>query len=183
MDFTFTDDQLALRDSVSRFLMNEAAPELLREIWETGGGRSPELRSKIAEQGMTGLSVPEAYGGLGMGDLDWALITEELGYYAIPDSLADTACVATGLLRAMPDAEPLRAEWLPKIADGSVRVAIAHPVNPWVADAHLADLLLAFRAADDGVLELHAVHGVDLRRSALDSIDASRRLAVLSSAA
>src|SRR5690606_33999180 len=96
VDFTFTEDQIALRDSVSRFLMNEAAPELLREIWETAGGRSPDLRAKIAAQGVTGLSVPEAYGGLGMGDVDWALITEELGYYAIPDSLSDTAYVAAG---------------------------------------------------------------------------------------
>ena len=33
MDFTFTEDQQALRDSVSRFLMVEAVPEKLREIW------------------------------------------------------------------------------------------------------------------------------------------------------
>ena len=179
MDFTFTEDQLALRDSVSRFLMNEAAPELLREIWATGGGRSPELRAKIAAQGMTGLSVPEAHGGLGMGDVDWALITEELGYYAIPDSLADTACVATGLLCELPEAGALRERWLPRIADGTARVSIEHPVNPWVADAHVADLVLAFRAGDDGALELHAVPGAGLQHSSLTSIDASRRLATL----
>ena len=181
MDFTFTAEQVALRDSVSRFLMNEAAPELLREIWETGGGRSPELRAKIAAQGVTGLSVPEAYGGLGMGDVDWALITEELGYYAIPDSLADTAYVAVGAFCDLPrEAESLRQDWLPRIVEGAVRVAIEHPVNPWVADAHLADLVLAFRdgARGDG-LELHALPGADLQRSALASIDASRRLAVL----
>ena len=179
MDFTFTDDQLALRDSVSRFLMNEAAPEFLRETWETGGGRSPELRAKIAAQGVTGLSVPEAWGGLGMGDLVWALIAEELGYYAIPDSLVDTACVAAGLLCTVPEAEPLREQWLPRIADGSARVAIEHPVNPWIADAHLADLLLAFRTGEGGELELHAVPGSGLQRSSLASIDASRRLALL----
>lgn len=179
MDFTFNEDQLALRDSVSRFLMKEAAPELLREIWKTGGGRSPELRAKIAAQGMTGLSVPEAYGGLGMGDVDWSLITEEIGYYSIPDSLADTACVATGVLCAVPGAEALRQRWLPKIADGSARVSVEHPVNPWVADAHMADLVLAFRAGAAGAVELHAVPGADLQRSAMASIDASRRLSTL----
>lgn len=35
MDFTFTDDQLTFREAISRFLMTEAAPEMLREIWET----------------------------------------------------------------------------------------------------------------------------------------------------
>ena len=51
MDFTFTEDQQALRDSVSRFLMVEAVPEKLRELWQTGSGRSAELRAKLAEQG------------------------------------------------------------------------------------------------------------------------------------
>jgi alkylation response protein AidB-like acyl-CoA dehydrogenase len=86
---------------MSRFLMTEAAPEMLREVWETDSGRSPELRAKIAEQGLTGLSVPEADGGLGLGDIDWALMTQELGYYAIPDSLADTAYVAVGAAPAL----------------------------------------------------------------------------------
>jgi len=179
VDFTFTEEQLALRESVSRFLMNEAAPELLREIWETGGGRSPELRAKIAAQGITGLSVPEAYGGLGLGDVDWALITEELGYYAIPDSLADTAYVATGLLCAMPESASLREQWLRRIADGTARVSIVHPVNPWVADAHLADMVLVFHAGDDGELELRAMSAAELQHSAMTSIDASRRLSTL----
>jgi alkylation response protein AidB-like acyl-CoA dehydrogenase len=179
VDFTFNADQLALRDSVSRFLMTEAAPELLREIWETGGGRSPELRAKIAAQGMTALSVPEAYGGLGMGDVDWALITEELGYYAIADSLADTAYIAAGLLSAIPGGDALRDKWLPRIAGGTARLAIGHPVNPWVADAHLADLVLAFREGEGGALELHAARGADLPHATLNSIDASRRLATL----
>ena len=47
MDFTFNEDQQALRDSVSRFLMVEAAPEKLREIWQTDAGRSSELRAKL----------------------------------------------------------------------------------------------------------------------------------------
>lgn len=179
MNFTFTEEQVALRDTVSRFLMNEAAPELLREVWETGGGRSRELRAKFAAQGITGLSVPEAYGGLGLGDVDWALVMEELGYYAIADSLVDTAYVATNLLRAIPGADALREQWLPRVVDGAARLSIEHPVNPWVADAHLANVVFAFRAGEGGALELHAVPGAGLQRAAMTSIDASRRLATL----
>jgi alkylation response protein AidB-like acyl-CoA dehydrogenase len=61
MDFTFTQEQQAFRDAVGRFLMVEAAPEKLRDIWQTDAGRSPELRAKIAEQGLTALSVPESH--------------------------------------------------------------------------------------------------------------------------
>ena len=178
MDFAFTEDQLAFRDAVSRFFMTEAAPEQLREVWETNVGRSSELRHKIAEQGLTGLSVPEAEGGMGLGDIDWALMTQELGYYAIPDSLADTAYVAPGLLAGLPADHPLRAQWLPRIVDGSCRIAVGHPVNPWVADAHLADLLLLPHPTAQGC-ELHAVSREAVQITSLPSIDASRRLSAV----
>ena len=171
MDFTFNDDQLAFREAISRFLMTEAAPEMLRDVWETDAGRSPELRNKIAEQGLTALSVPEACGGLGMDDVAWALMTQELGYYAIPDSLADTAYVAAGLLSALPEGTAGRDDALAQIADGSIRVAVGHPINPLVADAHLADRLLL--AHGD---EVHLVPRQLVDVIASPSIDASRRL-------
>lgn len=175
MDFTFSKDELLFRDAVSRFLMTEAAPEVLREIWETDSGRSPEMRSKIAAQGLTALSVPEAEGGLGMGDVAWALMTQELGYFAIPDSLADTAYLATGLLCALPPSHALRSTWLPRIADGSCRIALGHPINPLVADAHLADVLLLAHPTPQGP-ELHAVARDAVHVTQHRSIDASRRL-------
>ena len=176
MDFTFSEDQFAFRDSMSRFLMTEAAPEMLREVWETEAGRSPALWRKLAEQGMTSLSVPEAEGGLGLADIDWALLTQELGYYAIPDPVTDTACVAAAVLAALPDGHALRATWLPRIAEGSARVAVGHPVNTWVADAATADLLLL---VDRGAAEtrVHAVPREQVELQALRSLDGSRRLA------
>ncbi|NMG30466.1 acyl-CoA dehydrogenase family protein [Aromatoleum evansii] len=171
MDFTFTDDQLAFREAVSRFLMTEAAPEMLREIWDTDVGRSPDLRQKIAEQGLTALSVPDSCGGLGMDDVAWSLMTQELGYYAIPDSLADTAYVAAGLIAALPEDVAKREEWLRTIADGSIRIAVGHPINPFVADAQPADLLLL--AHSD---EVHAVPRSLVDVIANPSVDHSRRL-------
>lgn len=172
MDFTFTDDQLAFREAVSRFLMTEAAPEMLREIWDTDIGRSPELRKSLAEQGLTALSVPENCCGLGMDDVAWALMTQELGYYAIPDSLADVAYVAAGLITALPAGTAEREAWLVRIAEGSIRIAVGHPVNPLVADANPADLLLL--AHGD---EVHAVPRAQVEIEANASIDLSRRLA------
>lgn len=175
MDFTFTDDQLTFREAVSRFLMTEAAPEALREIWETDAGRLPALRKNLAEQGLTALSVPEDCGGLGMDDIAWSLMTQELGYYAIPDSLADTAYVAAGLISALPAEHPQRAEWLERIAEGSIRIAVGHPVNPLVADANPADLLLL--AHGD---EVHALARNQVEVEPNPSIDLSRRVAGVS---
>ena len=142
MDFTFEEQQVAFRDAVRKFLMVEAAPEMLREIWETESGRSKDLRAKLADQGITALSVPEEFGGIGLGDLDWVLINQELGYYAIPDSLSDTAYLAAWLLTRLPSDISLKKNWLPRIANGTARIALGHPINPFVADAQLAELLL-----------------------------------------
>ena len=178
MDFTFNEDQQALRDSVGKFLMVEAAPEKLRDVWQTSAGRTSELRAKLAEQGLTALSVPEADGGLGMGDLDWALMTQELGYFGIPDSLADTAYLATGLLAALPEDNEVRRTWLPCIANGSARIAVGHPVNPWVTDAPMADLLLLAHPEASGT-EWHALLPAQVKLTPHASIDASRRLATV----
>src|SRR5688572_20714106 len=171
MDFTFDEQQIAFRDAIRKFLLVEAAPELLAEIWETPSGRSNELRAKLADQGLTALSVPEAYGGIGLGDLDWVLIQQELGYYAIPDSLSDTAYLAVHLLKNLPPNGGFAGDWLRKIASGKVRVAVSHPVNPLVADAEVADLLLLWHQD-----EIHAVKPGDARLSFNPSIDRSRRL-------
>lgn len=171
MDFTFDEQQLAFRDAIRKFLMVEAAPEMLRDIWETQIGRSAELRAKLADQGLTALSVPEEFGGIAQGDLDWVLVQQELGYFAIPDSLTATGYLAVYILNQLPAQHALRGEWLPKIATGEVRIAVGHPINPMVADAKNSNLLLLWH--ED---ELHAVKPADTQLSHNPSIDQSRRL-------
>lgn len=171
MDFTFTEDQLAFKEAISRFLMTEAPPEMLRDIWETEDGRSPDLRSKMAEQGLTALSVPEEFGGLGMDDIAWSLLTQELGYYAIPDSLADTAYVAAGLLTALPAGAASRGDMLTRVAEGSIRIAVGHSINPLIADVHLADSIIVEHQG-----EVHLVSREQAGYERNESIDSSRRL-------
>ncbi|HWU69336.1 MAG TPA: acyl-CoA dehydrogenase family protein [Stenotrophobium sp.] len=171
MDFTFESQQQDFRDAVRRFLVVEAAPEMLREFWETQSGRSAEMRAKVTEQGLTALSVPEEFGGMGLNDLDWVLILQELGYHGIPDSLSDAAYLAVDILNQLPASVALRKEWLPRMVEGRARIAVAHPVNPFVADAAIADLLLLWH--DD---EIHALKPAQAKLSHNPSIDQSRRL-------
>lgn len=172
MDFTFTSEQLAFREAVRKFLVVEAAPEMLREIWETTRtGRSAELRAKLADQGLTALSVPEEHSGIGLGDVDWVQVHQELGYHGIPDSLTDTAYAAVGLINNLPNADAFKTKWLPRIAEGKARIAIGHPINPLVADAEAADLLLLWH--ND---EVHALNQGAVTTRLNPSIDQSRRL-------
>jgi alkylation response protein AidB-like acyl-CoA dehydrogenase len=129
------------------------------------------MRAKVTEQGLTALSVPEEFGGMGLNDLDWVLILQELGYHGIPDSLSDAAYLAVDILNQLPASVALRKEWLPRMVEGRARIAVAHPVNPFVADAAIADLLLLWH--DD---EIHALKPAQAKLSHNPSIDQSRRL-------
>jgi alkylation response protein AidB-like acyl-CoA dehydrogenase len=171
MDFTFTDDQLAFRDAVSKYLMVEAAPEMMRAVWETPSGRNDAAFRKFAEQGLTALSVPEAEGGLGCSELDWALIAEQLGYYGVPDSLLATACLGVGLLSGLPVDAPARRKWLARVVDGGARLAVGHPLSELVPEAHVADLLLLNHRG-----EVHAVPRSDVEVEFNPSVDPARRL-------
>ncbi|WP_298450621.1 acyl-CoA dehydrogenase family protein [uncultured Marinobacter sp.] len=174
MDFTFTEDQLAFKEAISRFLKTEVPPEVLRDICDTEEGSTSELRQKMAEQGLAALSVPENQGGLGMDDTAWSLLTQELGYYAIPDSMADTAYVASGLLTALPEGTQQREQLLEMIAEGSIRIAVVHGVNPLVVDLHLADKALV---EHEGEVHLVSREQFDCERNT--SIDSSRRVSRL----
>ncbi len=171
MDFTFSKQQVQFRDAARSFLVVEAAPELLREYWETPSGRSEEMRRKVTEQGLTALSVPESLGGMGLGDLDWVLVLQEVGYHGIPDSLSDAAYVGTGLLNALGPKHAFAAKWLEGMVEGQSRLAIAHPVNPLVHDAAIADLILLWHEG-----EIHAATPDQVELTLNPSIDQSRRL-------
>lgn len=170
MDFTFTEDQLLFQDSVRDFLVNEVTPEKIRELWDTESGRSPELWAQLAELGLTGLTVPEAHGGLGMTVLDFVLLAQEAGYVALPEPLVNTVMVAVPVLLASGD-EALQREWLPKIAAGEAKVIVGLQQNLLVEDAHVADLLLLERGG-----AVYAVNPADTQLTRSESVDPSRRL-------
>jgi len=169
MDFTFTDDQLLFRDSVREFFVNEVTPERIRTSWETETGRDPALWSQLAELGLTGMTVPERFGGLGMTELDFVLLAQECGYVALPEPLVHTALVAVPLLRDL--GGELAAQWLPRIASGEAKVLIGLEQNLLVEDAHVADLLLLQRG--ESVIAA-TPDQVSLQHN--ESVDPSRRL-------
>ncbi|HEY9035465.1 MAG TPA: acyl-CoA dehydrogenase family protein [Pseudomonadales bacterium] len=170
MDFTFTEDQLLFQESVRDFLVNEVTTESIRALWDTPTGRSDALWQQLAEMGLTGMTVPEDQGGLGMNAVDFVLLAKECGYVALPENLVDTALVAVPLLAGLPASEA-RDECLQKIASGEARIAVGHARNPLVTDAHVANVWL-MQHGD----EVHVVKArkKDVRRN--ESVDPSRRL-------
>lgn len=169
MDFTFTEDQLLFQDSVRDFLLKEITPEKIRGSWETETGRSDELWGQLTELGLTGMTVPENFGGLGMNEVDFVLLAQECGYVALPEPLVQNVLVAVPLLNALSD--ELKAEWLPKVAAGEARVAVGLEENQFVEDAHVADLLLLQSGN-----EIHALTADKVKLTHNESVDPSRKL-------
>lgn len=170
MDFTFTEDQLLFQESVSDFLNNEVTPEKIRQLWDTDSGRSDTLWAQLVELGLTGMTVPEEFGGLGMSELDFVLLAQAAGHAALPEPLVHCALVAVPTLMALEN-EALKNTWLPKIADGSAKVVVGLEQNIFVEDAHIADLLL-LQYGD----ELHALDKGSVELVYNESVDPSRKL-------
>jgi alkylation response protein AidB-like acyl-CoA dehydrogenase len=169
MDFGFSEDQQLLQQTVRDFLEGECTPEWVRGGWATETGRDPAFWSRLAEIGVPGLLVPEDCGGLGLDDVDAVLIFEEVGRAALAEPLLGSV-VGAALLRECGDAA-LRERWLPQVAEGRAMLALGHPQSPFVADAHVADLLLL---ADGDAL--HAVERSAASLEAQASNDGSQRL-------
>lgn len=169
MDFTFTEDQMLFRESVRDFLVNEVTPERVRASWESEHGRDAQLWSQLAELGLTGMTVPEAQGGLGMSAVDFVLLAQECGYVALPEPLVHTALVAVPTLSAI--GGEFAATWLPRVASGEAKVVVGLEQNNLVEDAHVADLLLLQRGNTVVAAEQSQV---TLRHN--ESIDPSRKL-------
>jgi alkylation response protein AidB-like acyl-CoA dehydrogenase len=170
MRFQFTEDQRKFQESVRSFLQKECTPALIRALWRTETGRSPDLWAKLAELGVLGLLAPEEYGGLGMDEVDLVLLLEEAGRAALPEPLLETAAVGVPLLVGL-GSSALCEQWLPQVIAGEAILTVGHEVNPFVTDAHVANLLLLPHGD-----EVHAVPRQRVSVEAQPCNDPSRRL-------
>ena len=123
MDFDFTDDQEQLRDAVRKWVDKGYDFGRRRSITKTGGF-SREAYGEMAELGLTGLYVPEAHDGMGMGPLEAMVVMEELGRGMVLEPLCQTLIAAAMLAGYAPDA--VKSNWLPQVATGQALVVLAY---------------------------------------------------------
>nr|WP_314447302.1 acyl-CoA dehydrogenase family protein [uncultured Sphingomonas sp.] len=119
MNFAFDEDQHSLGDTVASVLGGVASltvPDLNTE-------GNDEAWAAVAELGLFALLVPEEHGGVGLSLVDLALAIEALGAGLAPPLIASTL-IATDVLLQHGSAA-LKETWLPRIAAGEARIAIA----------------------------------------------------------
>ena len=124
MDMELTEAQQRLMETARRFLQNECPPKAVREEETTEAGFSPELWKKMAELGWLGLSLPEQYGGLGLGYVDLCILARELGRAICPSPFIPSVVLAAGAI-AQAGSDKQKSEILPRIAGGQAVVAFA----------------------------------------------------------
>lgn len=125
MDFSCSDEQLAIAELAKQIMADKATPERLTELEKGEGPRfDRELWSELAKAGVLGIAVPEEYGGAEMGFFELALITEQVGASTAPIPFIETAIMAAlPIDRFGSDAQ--KQDYLPRVVQGDVILTAA----------------------------------------------------------
>ena len=121
---TLTDDQRMLSDSVAPFMADEGAIKTQLRHWRDIGckdGFGHGLWKQFAELGLTGILIPEAQGGAGLGMVEAGVVLEEVGRNLTPSPFLTTAVAAVRALDGSAQAE----RWFPGIIAGDTIAALA----------------------------------------------------------
>jgi len=210
MIFSFSEEHGELRDGLRRFLTDKSPSAEVRRLMDTDEGYDPKVWQQLAQQlGVTGLTIPEKFGGLGYGAVEQAIVLEEMGRALLCAPYLSTAVLAVQALLASGDAAA-QEQHLPGIAEGTTiaTLAVAEDDGRWdttalttratrdgngwrldgrksfVLDGHTASLIILAAQTGAGP-SLFAVTGNadGLTRQPLETLDRTRKLARLDLAA
>jgi alkylation response protein AidB-like acyl-CoA dehydrogenase len=125
MDFSFTDEQSMLRDTVASYLADHYDFDTRRAAIKSASGWRPEVWKAFAEElGILGASFPEDLGGLGGGAIDNMVVMEELGKALVVEPYVGTVVIGGGFLKAAAPAGA--ADLIGGIIAGKVTIAFAY---------------------------------------------------------
>lgn len=176
MDFGLSENQNMLKTMAREFFEKECPKELVREMEGSEKGYPPELYSKMAELGWTGLVFPSGFGGMDGDFLDLMVLVEEMGRALAPSPFI-SAVVHCGLAILEAGTEEHKKQFLPDIVAGNLVLTLAmnelsdrfdaegiqvkatvaghdfviNGTKMFVQDARAADYLLVVTRTHDGI--------------------------------
>src|SRR6476469_3884230 len=99
MDFTYDDEQQALREAVRGLVGKSYADfENRRRTVADEPGFDAKLWTRLAEMGVLGLPFEARYGGMGAGPVEVAIVAQELGRVLAPEPFLTSVVLAGGLV-------------------------------------------------------------------------------------
>ncbi len=126
MPLILSEEQTMLRDSAREFLAEQAPVSQLRALRDShdADGFSRPLWREFASMGFTGVLVPEAHGGLGLGHVEAGVVMDRIGHQLCASPFLASGIVAATALRLAGNAARQQA-WLPRIASGELIATLA----------------------------------------------------------
>ena len=150
MDFTLSEEQQVLQQSVRRFAQKEL-PEIARQIEASDEPPDMELRRRYAELGYLGVNLDSSYGGAGMSHMDAVLVLEEIAKISIAVAFpVFESCFGPALAIAHFGSEKMKNDILPKVCSGEIVVAVS--MSEPNAGSALTDLTTRARLEGDRVI-------------------------------
>ncbi|MFP6717859.1 MAG: acyl-CoA dehydrogenase family protein, partial [Alphaproteobacteria bacterium] len=147
MDFTLSDEQKLLKDSVDRFVAEKYGLDVRRALVASEDGFGRENWKTFAELGWLSIPFAEASGGLGGGPIEVMVLMEAFGRGLVVEPFISTILTGASLVEALGDKEQ-KAAILPSVIQGKKLIAFAH-VEPQ-ARFTLSDIMTTATADGSG---------------------------------
>lgn len=126
MDFTFSDEQDMIRESAEGFLADVSDSSAIRAAMVSELGYDPQLWQRLChELCWPAILIPEAYGGLGLGFVELAILLEQMGRRLFCSPFYATACLAVPAL-LLGGSEAQKQAWLPRLAAGELTATLGY---------------------------------------------------------
>lgn len=125
MDFTYSEEQQMLADSLRRFIDTEYTFEARRKRARAGESLDRGVWASLAEMGVLGLTVTADFGGFGEGPASQLVVQRELGRGLVLEPVTPSGVMAAAILAAH-GSPAQKDEWLPAIAAGERIVTLAY---------------------------------------------------------
>lgn len=123
MDFSYSEEQVMLTDSLRR-LMADRWTYADRRTRQKAGVLDQSAWANLVELGVSGLLVPEEFGGFGESPATMLAVHQELGRGLVSEPAISSAVMAVTLL-AHSDNQALKSRWLSAHAEGEAVLAVA----------------------------------------------------------
>ena len=123
MDFSLTDEQILLRESVAKLMARHATAEQVRDH-DRNQTFPYGLYDAWVEAGLLRLPFPEDYGGLGGSAIDLAIVVEEISRTSTDFCMAYGGAVFCALNILRKGSDEQKRYWLPRVMSGDVKFSI-----------------------------------------------------------
>jgi alkylation response protein AidB-like acyl-CoA dehydrogenase len=124
MEFNYSEEQLALQDTLQRFISRDYDFDKRRAFSKSDLGYSAQAWSQYAELGLLSLPFPEDLGGLGGTAVDIMVVMEQFGAGLLLEPYLSSVVTCGGLIRDA-GSEALKKKLLPQIAEGKLKLSLA----------------------------------------------------------